>query len=66
MNRNKAEIESIKYKSKGWLSRIFIRLFNPTFGMYLPKWKAVIDTMHQKGLLKSQGDGFEKVTNFIE
>jgi len=66
MNRNKAEIESIKYKAKGWLSRIFIRLFNPTFGMYLPKWKAVIDTMHQKGLLKSQGDGFEKVTNFIE
>lgn len=45
-----------------WLKKIF----NPTFGEYLPIWKEVILRLDTRKLIKESGNGFMKITHPIQ
>lgn len=64
--KQKAEMERMDWEKRGPFYRFLTRLFNPTFGQYLPVWRDVITEMTRRGLLKIQGDGFEHITHIIE
>lgn len=59
--KTKAEIESGRLKEMWCFSRWLTRLFHPTFGKYLPKFKDFISALNQCNLIKRTGDGFEIV-----
>lgn len=53
---------SIK-KENGLLLKWVLSVFVPTFGVYLPVWRNVMDKLSDRGLLKDYGDGFT-IVNF--
>lgn len=64
IERAKREKEELDESNPFW--RFFKQFFNPTFGKYLPVWKDMIYEMGQRGLIKEQGDGFERITSVVE
>ena len=64
--RQKAASDRMTLERRGFFMRFLTKLFNPTFGEYLPVWRNVINEMKSRGLLKEQGDGFERVCKIIE
>lgn len=64
--KQKAESDRMTLENRNIFFQFLTRLFNPTFGQYLPVWRDVINEMKNRGLLKEQGDGFEHVTHIVE
>ena len=64
--KQKAEIDRMTLERRNVLHRFLTRLFNPTFGQYLPVWRDVINQMKNQGMIKEQGDGFEHVTHIVD
>ena len=62
----RAKAEGDNLGEKNFLTRWLIKLFNPTFGKYLPIWKQTIDEMNRQGLLKTEGNGFCFIKKKIE
>ncbi len=56
--KEKAEAERKKLDQRNPIWRWFTRVFNPTFGQYLPIWKNVIIELNSKHYIKTEGDGF--------
>lgn len=63
--RKKAETDNETKRNSSWLKRFLISIFKPTFGVYLPVWRDVINSLNAKGLLKLSGDGFEYVKSKV-
>lgn len=62
----KADNEKIKLEKRGPLLSWLTTLFIPTFGKYLPVWRELINEMDNLGLIKENGDGFERITRIVE
>lgn len=60
-----ARVEREKLDDMGPIRRWLKILFHPTFGQYLPIWKQAIQGLQSDGLIKTNGDGFERVTHPI-
>lgn len=45
-------------KSRPWFLNWLTKIFNPTFGKYLPVWQKVIEELSQGNYIKTEGDGF--------
>lgn len=56
--KKKAEAEQKKKEDTPWWIKVFIKIFNPTFGEYLPVWQKVIDELSRGNYIKTEGDGF--------
>lgn len=54
----KADAEQNKYKDIPWWMRWVVKVFQPTFGEYLPVWQKVIDELSRGNYIKTEGDGF--------
>ena len=63
--KTKAEKDGSERQNSSWLKRFLISIFKPTFGVYLPVWRDVINGLNAKGLLKLSGDGFEYVKSKV-
>lgn len=61
----KAEKDGSERQNSSWFKRFLISIFKPTFGVYLPVWRDVINSLNAKGLLKLSGDGFEYVKSKV-
>ena len=61
----KAEKDGSERQNSSWFKRFLISIFKPTFGVYLPVWRDVINGLNAKGLLKLSGDGFEYVKSKV-
>ncbi len=62
----KAQMEKVKLEEKGLIWRWLTKIFNPTFGKYLPVWKEVITKLNDSRLIKTEGDGFCYIRTTIE
>lgn len=61
----KAESEAEDLQNRVFFGRLWKRIWKPTFGVYLPKWKEVITQLTEAKLIKEQGDGFVVVKSKI-
>lgn len=66
VNIEKARKEQMSYERKNWFEKFLTKIFKPTFGQYLPVWKEVIGELDRWGLIKTSGDGFKRITEFID
>ena len=64
--KQKAETDLMTLENRNVFFKFLTRLFNPTFGQYLPVWLDVINQMKKRGLLKESGDGFEHIKHIVE
>ncbi len=64
--RSRAEAEKKKMEKSNPIWKFLTRVFNPTFGQYLPIWKNVIDRLSSSNMIKTDGDGFCYVRSKIE
>ena len=54
----RAEEEQDTIRKRSWIINWLTKIFNPTFGQYLPVWKNVIDELSRGNYIKTEGDGF--------
>lgn len=45
-------------KNRPWFINWLTKIFNPTFGKYLPVWQKVIEELSRGNYIKTEGDGF--------
>lgn len=64
--RSKAEAEKKKMDKNNPIWNFLTRVFNPTFGQYIPIWKNVICRLNSNNMIKTDGDGFCYVKSKIE
>lgn len=58
ISKEKAEEERREREKSGFLRRLYLRIFQPTFGKYLPVWQNVIQKLEEGNYIKTEGDGF--------
>lgn len=57
-----ARVQQEKLDNMNPILRWLKTVFHPTFGQYLPVWKQAIQGLQSDGLIKTNGDGFERLT----
>ena len=62
----RAEEEQETIRKRPWFINWLTRIFNPTFGLYLPVWKNLIDELSRGNYIKTEGDGFCYVDHKIQ
>lgn len=64
--RSKAAKEKEKLDERNLIWRWLTKIYNPTFGVYLPIWQNVISQLEGGDYIKTEGDGFCCVTSKID